>query len=566
VVAETSLDRLSLVIVNKGRTCLVYVMGLLPTNDFTALVGCDVRIRGINASKPIHGRLAPASIFAPGLSEVTALGRSTTNWSDLPVISIDALMEKELGSWTNEPVRVNGVIAAYKPGESLVVKDATGLVRAEVIQNSAGNEGDRVDVWGYLTVLPQETVLREAYFEIQHSLNSTDRASLAGQSVPAQSNDRPEITRFSVISKMRLAEASQGFPVRLRGVVTYADVDWHNCFIQNQGGALYVDLSREDVRAGQWVELTGRTSPGGFAPEITNASFHILGISNLPPPIKVDLEDLANGHLDSHWVQVEGVIRRVTEQLGHVTLDLTTPKGRFKAIVLKSADQPLKTNLIDASVSVQGACTSQMNTRNQLTGISLRVPSFQQIAVLEPVPSNPFAVQATDIGSVGTFDLNRLAGRRLKINGIVTLILAGEGFFVQDHSGGIKVKSPEIGELEIGDSIDILGFPTMGDFSPFLEEVIFQRIGRASLPKPNPTTAEEILSRGANDASLVRIDAQLLQSIPRSAHPKLVLQAGAIIFTAHFATQILGTKLVVVQARQFASIDRCVFDSGRRKP
>jgi hypothetical protein len=56
-------------------------------------------------------------------------------------------------------------------------------------------------------------------------------------------------------------------------------------------------------------------------------------VTNLPTPAHVDLEDLANGRFDSHWVEMEGLVRRVDELSGHVSLSLMTPKGRFKAII-----------------------------------------------------------------------------------------------------------------------------------------------------------------------------------------------------------------------------------------
>ncbi len=336
---------------------------------------------------------------------------------------------------------------------------------------------------------------------------------------------------------MRPEEADQGFPVRLRGVVTYADPDWRNSFIQDKGGAIYVELNQKDVTAGQWVEVTGQTSAGGFAPQLINASFHILGTTNLPAPVKVDLEELANGHLDSHWVQLEGVVRRVSGQEGHATLALTSPKGQFKAVVMRPNDQALPTNLVDALVTVQGACTSELNARGQLVGISLRVPSFKQVEILEAVPADPFAVEATAVSSVAKFDPGRLAGRRVKVSGSVTLVIAGREFYVEDNSGGVRVISTQTNELHAGDLVNVLGFPAMGDFSPYLEEATFQRTDTASPPKPQVTTAENILLEGTNDAALVRIEAYLVQGVPHSAHPKLVLQSGPIIFTAALANQ-----------------------------
>ena len=88
-----------------------------------------------------------------------------------------------------------------------------------------------------------------------------------------------------------------------------------------------LDPVQKNVQSGQWVELTGRTSPGGFAPEVLSSEIKVLGVTNLPTPAHVDLEDLANGRFDSHWVEMEGLVRRVDEMSGHVSMSLMTAKG-----------------------------------------------------------------------------------------------------------------------------------------------------------------------------------------------------------------------------------------------
>jgi hypothetical protein len=117
------------------------VLGVPPAdNSFKRLVGARVRVRGINASKISKGRLQSASMFAPGLSEVTILEPSDVPPERLPVVSIDSLLNQELGPWTNELVHINGVIAAYKPGEYVEVKDPTGLIRVHVGQVSRARQ------------------------------------------------------------------------------------------------------------------------------------------------------------------------------------------------------------------------------------------------------------------------------------------------------------------------------------------------------------------------------------------------------------------------------------------
>ncbi len=353
----------------------------------------------------------------------------------------------------------------------------------------------------------------------------------------ARANLPAMLTQVSDILKLRREESAQHIPVRLQGVITYADADWRNGFFQDKGGAVYVDLSQADVRSGQYVELTGYTSSGGFAPEILGSIIKVLGETNFPATAKVDLEDLANGRLDAHWVEMEGVVRRMDQQWGHLSLSLMTPQGRFKVIVPGFANDSASPNLIDALVSVSGACTSELNVRRQLSGITLHVPSLAQIKILEPPSPDPFSITTTSIDAVATFDPDRLAGRRVKVRGVVTLRIPDQGFIVQDGSGGIRALTRQTGDVQVGDIVDVLGFPVIGDFSPYLEEAAYRKTGTGPLPAARQMSAEQILLQGTNDNLVVEIKARLLQSVPRSANPQLVLQDGPIIFMADLETQ-----------------------------
>jgi PAS domain S-box-containing protein len=569
LLTETSRGRLALLIQEESQNCLVYVMGQQTTNDLKQLLDCKVRIRGINASKTIAGRLDSASVFVPGLDEIKVLERAGAKRAQLPVVSIGSLLNRELGSWTNNLVHLNGLIVSYQPGQSLVVKDPTGVLSARVIQLTQIQADERVDVWGFLEISPDEIFLNNAYFEVVQPPPQND-STAAAPGPSAQATKLPEVlTQVSDILKLRREEAAQHLPVQLRGVITFADPEWHNGFIQDKTGAIYVDLDQKDVRSGQWVELNGRTSAGGFAPEVLSSAVRVLGMTNLPVPAKVDLEDLASGHLDAHWVEMEGVIRRVRrgddDQYGHMNLSLMTPKGQFKVIIPGFGDTPSPPELIDALVSVQGACTSELNVRRQLSGITLHAPTLAQVKILEPPPADPFALGTTRIDAVATFDPDRLAGRRVKIKGVVTLRIPGQGFILQDASGGMRVLTRQTNEVYTGDLMEVLGFPVIGDFSPYLEEGSFRRTGTGSLPVPIKTTAEQILLHGTNDSLVVEMKARLLQSVPRSANPQLVLQDGPIIFLAHLETQ---TPRLEVPAFQSGSLLRltgvCSIQGGER--
>ncbi len=235
--------------------------------------------------------------------------------------------------------------------------------------------------------------------------------------------------------------------MRLAGVITYADPDWRNAFFQDKGGAVYVDLNQANVRSGQFVELTGHTSSGGFAPEILGSRPSPFWATPIfPTPAKVDFEDFANGRLDAHWVQMEGVIRRADQQWGHLSLSLMTPQGRFKVIVPGFDNTPSPTNLIDALVSVTGACTSELNVRRQLSGITLHAPQsrlqdakFSRQPSADPfsiIPPTPIRTRRRHLRSRPP----RLQPPRQSAAAVVTPAHSRSGLpIVADASGGLRV-------------------------------------------------------------------------------------------------------------------------------
>jgi PAS domain S-box-containing protein len=537
--AESSRGRLALLLNDKGQNCLVYLLGGAATNDFKQWLNCRVRVRGINASRMAGGRLESGLLFAPGPDEIQIVGPAGAKPSQIPVVSIGSLLNRELGSWTNQWVHINGLIVSYRPGQSITVKDPTGVIRARVIQLTEIRGDERVDVWGFLEAGPGETLLNNSYFEVARPPPQDLGAAAPPAPLSRVARLPSVLTQVSDILQLRPEEASQQLAVRLRGVITYADPAWRNGFLQDRGEAIYVDLdpARKNIQSGQWVELTGQTSPGGFAPEVLGSRIEVLGVTNLPTPARVDLEDLANGRFDSHWVEMEGLVRRVDELSGHAILSLMTPKGRFTVIIPGFENKPLPTNLIDSLVSARGACTSELNVRRQLSGITLHVPGLEQVKIIEPAPADPFAIGTTRIDAVATFDPNRFAGRRVKIQGVVTLRMSGQGFIVQDSSGGLRVLTRQTNELQLGDLVEVIGFPAIGDFSPYLEEAAFRILGTGPMPAPKTVKAEQILLHGTNDAQIVTLEAQLLQNVPRSANPQMVLQDGPIIFTAQLEPQ-----------------------------
>jgi signal transduction histidine kinase len=528
-VAEASRERVTLILKDGDQECLVYVMQSSSATKFKNLVDCWVRIQGINASRIENGRLDAAIVFLPGMSQVKVINPSQTDRWQLPVTAIDTLLAQPPGDWTNQPVHINGLISAYKPGSGATITDPTGLLNAEVIQVNQALPYQRIDAWGFLCVKTNQTVLTDAYFEING--DSHKKATSVAETKQDIRNE-PALTSIKQIRSLSKEKADENLPARIRGVLTCVDLDWRIVFLQDGHDAIFLDTGQSDLQPGQWVEVTGQTDGRGFAPQLINCSTQILGMTNRPSVAKVDLQDVVSGQLDSQWVELEGVVRRINKENGRISLTLASPNGKFTAIVRDFNSLPAPDELVDSFISLRGACGSTVNSRGQISGITLHVPSRKEITIIDPSPSDPFSISSTPISKVATFNTEQLAGRRIKITGVVTLITPDRSLFVQDASGGMRIHGAQIGPVHVSEQIEAVGFTALSEFSPTLQEAVIRHVGPGAVPEAIKTTAREILQSGKRDGMLVELEAKFLQNLSEGAQHKFAFQDGPIIFTA----------------------------------
>ena len=94
----------------------------------------------------------------------------------------------------------------------------------------------------------------------------------------------------SVLDKVEAARvaaanpSNYGKPVRIKGVVTYCDPEWHLLFLQDASGGFFINLKDEvqGLEAGQLVEVSGKLAPGNRG--IDDPDFRLLGPAPMPAP------------------------------------------------------------------------------------------------------------------------------------------------------------------------------------------------------------------------------------------------------------------------------------------
>ena len=245
-------------------------------------------------------------------------------------------------------------------------------------------------------------------------------------------------------------------PVRITGVVTYFDPDWHLLFLQDKSGGFFVNLQDRapDLMLGQLVEVSGLLAASNLG--IDSPSFRVLGKASMPIPQHLPAEtDPMKARL-SQWVECRGTIRHASIEDGRLTFTLVEPYGRRTKVRVLDAEQASPITFVGVEVQLAGVSAASVDARGNPNGIQIFISSLDQIKAMGPRgfsdPFNskpqPFLV-ADDRNRVGT--LVHLAGTTLEGR-------PGRLLLIGDGNARITAQLSDSYEPAPGDSVELLGF------------------------------------------------------------------------------------------------------------
>jgi signal transduction histidine kinase len=387
-------------------------------------------------------------------------------------------------------------------------------------------------------------------------------ASSAGvrAQVPAAAKPLPILTHVDQIRSLSPEQASLGYPVLVRGVITM-DAPAPDFFVQDATAGIYVEGSvsaKFPHLLSQVVEVEGVTGPGKFAPVIRETTLRVLGQGALPKPQLFPFSELANGQHDSQWAQVRGIVRsaavdRSSWQELTLAMRIASEGGEFNVRVPIAHDQD-SSSWVDSEVLIEGVCGSLYNASRQLTGILFYVPRLSFIKVEAPATEVPLSALLRFSPAEGT-------RHRVRVRGVVGYQQQGNALFLQSQGKGLRVLTQQNTTLEIGDLVDVLGFPAMGDSAPILEDALFHRLGHEKAPEPVKLNLEVPWERF--DGAVVTTNAKLLN---RQAQPdglRLMLQDGDAFFDAALPASVSAERLLSIPLNSEVQVTGiCLVRSG----
>jgi signal transduction histidine kinase len=316
------------------------------------------------------------------------------------------------------------------------------------------------------------------------------------------------------------------------GVVTFSDqvLNKECLFIQEANGSIFISqaerLLRPRLQVGQEVEIGGVLLPGKYAPGLRPVVVNMVGWKQLPEPVIQPAGAAVTSYRDGQWTELEGVVRSVNANGTLLLMGKRSPISIWIGRVTTKDLEPL----VDSTLRVRGVMS--LGTHDFPL---LLIPSRSFVEVKESPPANLFAAQPRLIASLKDAVAKSEWVHRVKVAGTVTY-RDDESFFLQDESGGARVQIRDKTFPQIGDDVEVTGFPDPGNSIPVLTEAQARPLNPRHVLEPRRLDLNELVA-AIHSGTLLRMNAILLAQKTRGASQVLELQAGQRVFEA-----VLGTN------------------------
>jgi PAS domain S-box-containing protein len=466
------------------------------------LIDAKIQVRGVLAVITDSAHLPIGlDLWVPKENKISVLDSPPANSNQLPFTAISALEN----SWKSGPpqhrIRIQGKVMPTQKENALLVQDKSGMIEARTLFTRPIAPGDEVDLIGFADLsatIPR--IINASFLRIKASaMESKEEAGL------------PTLTTIRQIHLLSSKDAARGYPVRIKGVITYHNPQLSMTFIQDITDAIYLQsldtsLSLNENRE---YEVEGFSAPGDFAPIITKPKFRALGWAHPPPAKELTLDQLATGQYDCQRVRVHGIVRMVRPVGNRWCLELFDEgKGMQVWLPNLSASADIY-SLQDAKIAAEGICSIQIGAWGNISGFKLSVPSLNGIRVEERAPFDPFSAPLRSVRDFFRFSNKKEANHRIRIEGVLLYQQPGKALYIKDDTGSISIPTGHILSANPNDILTVSGYPVPGEFAPSMEFALIKRLNTGPPPQPRFLPDARALNNNLH-GDLVRIRARLI--------------------------------------------------------
>ena len=318
--------------------------------------------------------------------------------------------------------------------------------------------------------------------------------------------------------------------VHVRGIVTLRDERRGLLFVQDGTGGVFVTLAAPATgrTGGDMVDLAGKVVMTRRGPTIVEAV--VSAATRGPMPEAQPLSSLAGRLMaaDAHLISVAGVVRAVRQSAEGVEATIRTADGTLT--LMQPPGVRTDQTPVDAIVRVDGVLSHVMAEDRSLQRRELVATS--PVSIVGAPPADPFQLPELVVADLRNQPPGNELVRRGRVSGVVTRQRVGRSLHLRTATQPIRIESEQATTVAPGDRVDVVGFPEIDGFTPFLANAIFRRVDSGPAPAPVVASLGE-LSDGSRDAELVQIEGTYLASEQGRDQHGLVIQDGDLIFNAY---------------------------------
>ena len=309
---------------------------------------------------------------------------------------------------------------------------------------------------------------------------------------------------ISTLLSQDSADRNLATAVRVKGIVTLAVPDRFDFAVEDESAGIWVSALqvasvepwrslRQSLRPGHEVEVTGTLDSGGYAPLVVLQEIRILGDGLLPEPQPADIPRLFSGFDNCRRVQLKGVVQGVRDRGREWGLVVSSAARRLLVRVSKSTLSIPPQELMDATARFTGVVGAVRNSRGEFLAPTLWIGGSADIVITDQPPSAPFAAPLVPLDRIARYRFDPKSGHRLQTEGIVTSVMHGRAFHIQQGLCGVRVQTIASPTLEPGDRVQVAGFLDMNRQIAGISDAMVRVIEHEDVPAAVPVSPQDII-------------------------------------------------------------------------
>ena len=206
---------------------------------------------------------------------------------------------------------------------------------------------------------------------------------LATVHLNAQPNTSLSVLR-SVIEVRNLTrdQAIQHYPVKVTAMVTHWNPASLDLFVEDETGGIFVAANSPvlPVVVGEWMEITGVSSQGGYNRVISRPEFVRHDKQRQPLlPTSVQISEVLTGKWDCRWVEVTGVVQSIINKANPLVFWLRSNGQKLQISVTRIYPDFDPIELLNAEISVRGVCSTSIKANGELDSVQLLVNGIEDL-------------------------------------------------------------------------------------------------------------------------------------------------------------------------------------------